>query len=198
MPQINLLGQNNRPTFSLGKSPLYLVRLFIVIFIGLLVYWAYLFVQTKFTTKQVATTQDSIIKTQKSILADENRKKLLVKQGQLRAANTLITEEEFWSRLLPELARVTLKSASYISFSATANGIARVSVAVPSYKDFDQFLQVFDLPEFNSHFSHITVSQVGKYQQGDVQSVRFDMTLQYDSGFLKGAAKDNTSTEQAK
>lgn len=166
------------------KGPLYVVRVFIVLFIALVLYWLYLFVQTKVTTKAVADTQAQIIKTQKDILANQKRQELLVRQGQLDAASKLLAEHRYWSRLLPELARVTLKTASYISFSAESSGNAHMSVTVPSYKDFDLFLQVFDLPQFSDHFSHITVSSVGKFQQGDTQMVRFDVALKYDKDFL--------------
>jgi hypothetical protein len=63
-----------------------------------------------------------------------------------------------------------------------------MSVTVPSYREFDQFLQVFDLPQFNSKFSDVTVSSIGKYQQGDTQSIRFDVSMRYDSSFLKTAS----------
>lgn len=149
-------------------------------------------------TKEVGATQEAIIAKQKQILADPNRRQLLVRQGQLQAAGDLVDEHKYWSRLLPELARVTLKNASYISFSADTNNTARMSVTVPSYKDFDQFLQVFDLEDFSKHFSNVTVSSVGKYQQGDAQSVRFDIVLKYDSAFLKGSSAGNDASTLSK
>lgn len=150
--------------------------------------------RTRVVTKQAATIQEQIKTTQKDILADTSRRELLVRQGQLQAADGLLTEHAYWSRLLPELARTTLRTASYIAFSADSAGVAHLSVTVPSYKDFDQFLQVFDLKEFNSHFSQITVSSVGKYQQGDAQLVRFEVALHYDKSFLKGASTNQTNS----
>jgi hypothetical protein len=186
MPQINLLGQDSHQSSAPWiKGPIYIVRLLIIIFVLLLVYWGYLFATTRAAAKKTVTIQEQIIQTQKEILANKNRQTLLVRQGQLRAADTLIAEHQYWSGFLPELARVTLRTASYISFSADNTGVARLTVTVPSYKDFDQFLQVFDLEEFNEHFSNITVSSVGKYQQGDIQSVRFEVTLRYKAELLK-------------
>lgn len=186
MPQINLLGQENvHKNAALTRLPLYLVRFFVVVFLLVLLYWGYLYVRVKLVVNKVATAQADIIRIQKETLADKNRRELLVRQGQLSTLDKLLKDQQYWSRFLPELARVTLKSASYLSFSAGKDGVARMSVTVPSYKEFDEFLQVFDLPQFNSKFSDITVSSIGKYQQGDTQTVRFDMSMRYDPSFLK-------------
>ncbi len=195
MPQINLLGQDsNRYATPWLKGPLYIVRVFVVLFVLLIAYWGYLFVRTRVVTSQVASTQEQIIATQKEILANTTRRELLVRQGQLQAADGLVAEHQYWSKLLPELARVTLRTASYISFSADSAGVAHLSVTVPSYKDFDEFLQVFDLKGFNDHFSQITVSSVGKYQQGDAQLVRFEVALHYDKAFLKNSTTTQTNS----
>lgn len=197
MPQINLLGQENtHRNAALTRLPLYLVRFFIVIFIAVIVYWGYLYVRVKLVVNQVSLAQADIIRIQKETLADKNRRELLVRQGQLSALDKLLKDQQYWSKFLPELARVTLKSASYLSFSAGKDGIARMSVTVPSYREFDEFLQVFDLPQFNSKFSDVTVSSIGKYQQGDTQSIRFDVAMHYDASFLKAAA--NATDTQTK
>jgi hypothetical protein len=189
MPQINLLGQENtHRNAALMQLPLYLVRFFVLVFIVVLIYWGYLYVQVKLAVNKVSLAQADIIRIQKETLADKNRRELLVRQGQLNALDKLLKDQQYWSKFLPELARVTLKSASYLSFSAGKDGIARMSVTVPSYREFDQFLQVFDLPQFNSKFSDVTVSSIGKYQQGDTQSIRFDVSMRYDSSFLKTAS----------
>lgn len=184
-PQINLLGQDAQHAAPWTKGTLYVVRFFVLLFIVVVAYWAYIFVRARLVTQDIAQAQEQIIQTQKEILANQNRRELLVRQGQLKTADALIADYQYWSKLLPELARVTLRGASYISFSADRTGTARLSVTVPSYEAFDQFLQVFDLPPFDEPFSQITVSSVGKYQQGDTQSVRFDVTLKYNQNFLK-------------
>ncbi|MBL8031097.1 MAG: hypothetical protein JNK33_02110 [Candidatus Doudnabacteria bacterium] len=196
MPQINLLGQENtHRNAALTRLPLYLVRFFVVLFIAVLLYWVYLYVRVKLVVNKVAVAQADIIRIQKETLADKDRRELLVRQGQLSTLDKLLKDQQYWSKFLPELARVTLKSASYLSFSAGKDGTARMSVTVPTYREFDEFLQVFDLPQFNSKFSNVTVSSIGKYQQGDTQSVRFDVTMQYDVNFLK--ASDNSSSPTA-
>lgn len=197
MPQINLLGQENtHKNAAWARLPLYLVRFFVLVFVVILLYWGYLYVRVKLTVSKVAAAQADIIRIQKETLADKNRRELLVRQGQLSTLDKLLKDQQYWSKFLPELARVTLKSASYLSFSAGKDGIARMSVTVPSYKEFDEFLQVFDLPQFNSKFSDITVSSIGKYQQGDTQSVRFDVAMHYDVNFLKVTQEALDSTAQ--
>lgn len=186
MPQINLLGQDTkRYSEQFARGPLYAVRFFVFLFVALLCVWGFLFVRTRMVNGTVESTQADIVSQQKKILSDERRRELLVRQGQLDSANRLLASHEYWSRLLPELARVTVKTASYISFLAEANGEAHLKVTVPTYKDFDLFLQVFDLPEFNKVFSHVAVSSVGKFLQGDTQTVRFDVALKYNEDFLK-------------
>ncbi len=189
MPQINLLGQDaQRNPAAFSKGPVYIVRLFSVIFLLILLGWGYLFFKVRADKNELEKTEAQVEAVQKEILAMPTWREVIVRQGQIRAAEDLLAGQEIWSRLLPELARVTLKSASYISFSADANGVARMSVTVPSYKEFDQFLQVFDLPQFSSNFSRITVSSVGKYQQGDTQSVKFDIAAKYNQSFLKATS----------
>lgn len=197
MPQINLLGQENtHRNAAFTQLPLYLVRFFIVVFIAVIVYWGYLYVRVKLVVNQVSLVQADIIRIQKETLADKNRRELLVRQGQLSVLDKLLKDQQYWSKFLPELARVTLKSASYLAFSAGKDGIARMTVTVPSYREFDEFLQVFDLLQFNSKFYDLTVSSIGKYQQGDTQSIRFDIAMHYDASFLKTTA--NTSDIEAK
>lgn len=197
MPQINLLGQENtHRNAALTRLPLYLVRFFVVLFIAVLLYWVYLYVRVKLVVNKVAVAQADIIRIQKETLADKDRRELLVRQGQLSTLDKLLKDQQYWSKFLPELARVTLKSASYLSFSAGKDGTARMSVTVPTYREFDEFLQVFDLPQFNSKFSNVTVSSIGKYQQGDTQSVRFDVTMQYDVNFLKSSDNSSSPTAQ--
>lgn len=185
MPQINLLGQNTeRYTSSLARGPVYIVRVLAVAFILLLATWGFLYIQAKVKTEKAAQVQTEVEKIQADIEAMPAWRQVVIRQGQVKAAEGLLNGQQLWSRLLPELARVTLQSASYLSFSADNRGSARMSVTVPSYQEFDKFLQVFDLPQFNEHFSHVTVSSVEKYQQGDSQQVRFDVTVTYDTAFL--------------
>lgn len=185
MPQINLLGQDTeRSVGTLGRGPVYIVRIFALLFLLLLAAWGFLALRVKMNMSKANKVQADIRKVQDEIVAMPAWRQVVTRQGQVKAAEGLLDGQQFWSRLLPELARVTLQSASYLSFSADARGTARMSVSVPSYADFDKFLQVFDLPQFNDHFSQVTVSSVEKYQQGDSQLIRFDVAVTYDKAFL--------------
>ncbi len=195
MPQINLLGQDGeRSTSSLSRGPVYLVRIFALIFVLLLAVWGFLALRIRMNTTKATEVEADIKKVQEEIMAMPAWRQVVTRQGQVRAAEGLLDSQQLWSRLLPELARVTLQGASYLSFSADVRGTARMSVSVPSYTDFDKFLQVFDLPQFNNHFSQVTVSSVEKYQQGDSQLIRFDVTVAYDKAFL--SARSATPTPQ--
>ncbi len=195
MPQINLLGQDaERSAGSLGRGPVYIVRVFALVFVLMLAAWGFLYLRIRMNTSKASEVETNIQKIQDEIIAMPAWRQVVTRQGQVRAAEGLLDNQQLWSRLLPELARVTLQGASYLSFSADARGTARMSVSVPSYTDFDKFLQVFDLPQFNNHFSQVTVSSVEKYQQGDNQLIRFDVTVAYDKAFL--GAKPVAPTQQ--
>lgn len=196
MAQINLLGSDSKGTSGVMTSlPIFLVRALVVIFIGLLVYWGVLFVQAKLVKNEISSIQQEIISVQNEILKNEDRKALLAKQGQIEATKGLISEHEYWSKLLPELARITLGSARYLSFTATGEGTARMVVNVPNYQEMDLFLQVFNRDEFNNKFSSVSVSGVSKVQQGDVTFVRFEVAVKYNPDFLlkSEAEKENLS-----
>ncbi len=194
MAQINLLGQEGVGGNVGTKIPLYLVRILATVFVIVLGYWGVLSVRERLTTSQIAKLQAEIIATQKELVEDQSRQELVKRQGQVATVNTLIAEHKYWSKVLPELARVTLRSARYLAFSLSGNGTAKMTVNVSNYTEMDKFLQAFNLPEFNTVFKAVKVVSIGKVQQGDLQLVRFEIEVQYDQNFLK---KDQTPSLNA-
>jgi predicted glycoside hydrolase/deacetylase ChbG (UPF0249 family) len=83
------------------------------------------------------------------------------------------------------LARVTLKSTSYASIQATAEGLLNVSITAPTYEDLDKYLQVFDLPQYNEQFSEVKILSITKTQ--DENSVQNEMKLQlkFNPAFIR-------------
>lgn len=186
MPQINLLTseETKRHTLPWEIILTVLVRLCFVAFLALIAYYGFLVYRTKSITQQTATTQDSIAQKQNELLTDQNRRELLVRQGQMHEAAALLAKHQYWSKFLPELARVTLKSSAYLAFSTTDKGTARFAVSVPSYTELDEFLQVFDLPDYYQNFSDVKVTSVSKYQIGDLSGLKFEVELKYNPQFL--------------
>jgi hypothetical protein len=130
-------------------------------------------------------TQTAIIKLQNDILNSPGRKELLVRQGQLAEASKLMVAHPFWSKLLPALGQVTLKSARYLALTADNKGALHLSVTVSTYTDLDKFLQVFDRDEFNRHFGDVKVVSVSKYQVGETNGVKFNVDMKYDTSILR-------------
>lgn len=194
MAQINLLGQESGSGESVAvKLPMYFVRILVVVFILLLGYWAFLFVQSKITKNSISELQGEIITKQKQLMESGQRKELVKRQGQLAAANSLINEHEYWTRVLPEIARVTLRSARYMSFNIDGTGQAKMVVNVPSYTEMDKFLQAISMDEFNDVFQSVTVTSINKVQQGETQLVRFEISVKYNKDFLKKSEESNLS-----
>lgn len=194
MAQINLLGQESGSSESVAvKLPVYFVRILVVVFIILLGYWAFLFFQSKITKNNISELQAEIITKQKQLMESGQRKELVKRQGQLAAANSLISEHEYWTKVLPEIARVTLRSARYMSFNVDGTGQAKMVVNVPSYTEMDKFLQAISLDEFNDVFQNVTVTSINKVQQGEAQLVRFEISVKYNKDFLKKSEESNLS-----
>ena len=84
----------------------------------------------------------------------------------------------------------SLRIANYQTVQQEIDNLKKERNSIIFVLDFPP-TEVFDLKEFNDKFSHITVSTVGKYQQGDAQMIRFEVTLKYDQAFLQANASSD-------
>nr|MDQ3018735.1 hypothetical protein [bacterium] len=100
--------------------------------------------------------------------------------------NILIKDHLYWSYILPELARVTLKSAKYTAIEAESTGKLNLTVSLASYDDLDKFLQIFDLPEYNQQFSNVKVMSLVKTQQEDVVETVARLQLTFNPAYIRG------------
>lgn len=196
MAQINLLDtekkHNSLPWERLLSA---IVKLLVVVLILVLVYYGYAYFRSKVLAENIYNLQNKIVEMQNKILRHPDRQELLTRQGQIKEIETLFKNHSYWSKLLPELARVTLKNATYLAFSGNQDGSAHLVVSVPSYTDFDQFLQVFDMPEFNENFSDVKITSVSKYLVGDVSGTKFEVNIKYDSDYIKKAPEKLPETQ---
>lgn len=189
MPQINLLSNETKRQLLPWEILLtVLVRLFAVVFILALAYYGYLIYSSRSASGKIVAKQNTILQLQDQILNHQNRQELLVRQGQIAELEKLVVAHPYWSKFFPELARVTLRNAYYVAFSSDTKGTAKMSVVVPSYTDFDLFLQLFNLPTFAEQFSDVKVVSVNKYQVGSVTGVKFEVELSFNPEFLKNGA----------
>lgn len=186
MSDINLLNSDSGRSSSLAaRGKRWFLRVVVVVFIASLLYYAYLFFNAWGLNKDLTESQAAIDSYQTQINQTSNRQELVTRQGQLEEANNLLAEHLSWSYLLPELARVTVQSARYTNIDAREDGELGVTVTVPNYQEADKYLQVFNLPQFNSSFSNVTVVSLLKTQEENVTETTMRLKLNFDKALLK-------------
>ncbi len=185
MAQINLLTPNTTKP-NLGQAVLSIaVKVLFVALILVAVYYGWLLYTDRKTTAQIQDLSNKINEAQAAVIKRTDREELIVRQGQIQALQSLMSNHLYWSKLFPELANATLKTASYVSFSANSDGTATMVVAVPSYVELDKFLQVFDMPEFNKNFSDVKVFSINRSQNGDVIETHAQLQLKYRKELIR-------------
>lgn len=194
MAQINLLKQKSTGSSLVEVLPTYLVWLFSVVLAGVLAYYGWLFYKMHSVSADISKTQDSITQTRNAIGQLKNTEELIARQQQLKALETLMDSHVYWSQLLPEIAKVTLKTASYSDLKMSSDGTVSLAVSVPTFEDFDKFLQVFDLPEVYANFNNVRVSSFNKIEGDNSTSIKFDVNMNFNQALLK--YKSASQTEQ--
>ncbi len=187
MSQINLLNINKKNLYPDQILALWAVRIFATILILMFLYYGYLWFAVKSTADKILMLQDQINADQKSVLANPDRAELLVRQAQLRDVAGLVTKHLYWSRMFPELASVTLKTAAYSSLNIAGDSTATMSVIVPTYTELDRFLQIFDLPEVNKNFSNLKIVSISKTQTINGLQINARISMKYNPEFMKNS-----------
>ncbi len=186
MPQINLLKQNSSAGASWDQVITWVFRLFLAVFVGIVVYWGWLWYSNYSLGNKIMAAEQTISEQKSEVAKDNGRQELLLRQQQLKELEKLLDSHLYWSQLMPELARVTLKNASYASIKGLSDGNLTLSVVVPSTEDLDKFLQVFDeTVKFNKYFSNLRIGPINKIQSGQGLSTKFDVRMNYDPNLLK-------------
>ncbi len=191
MAQINLLKQAV-PEVNLWTSlPKIFAKVFLGVFILLVVYYGWLVMDSKQVAKKIIAVQVQIVDAKKEGLNMPHREEVLVRQQQLLAASQVVANHLYCTGLLPELAKVTYNKARYKSIRVGTDGLLTMTGTVPTLEDLDKYLQVFDLPAFNQHFSNIRIGGYTKIQSKDNNSnVDFDLLMNYDPGLIQYKPSD--------
>lgn len=159
-----------------------LVLAVIVIMVG---YYGWIFFRLKDINKQIGGLNERIA-VQRNALAQVDRKdEVLTRQAQLKEFDKLIDNHVYWSQLLPELAKITLKQASYLSFQSGDDSTINLSVQLPDIAELDKLLQVFDLPKLNKYFRDVKIGGISKTQKEDQTFIRVEIQLKYDPNLIK-------------
>ena len=186
MPEINLLKQNTSSGSFSDSAPKIFAWVLLLVLICLVGFYVWLYFQSKSIEEQAKTLQQSMANKKKEALEMEERDELLTRQAQLKALTGLVGGHVYWSQLLPEIAEVTLKTASYASLTAGgADGRISLETTVPSLVDLDKFMQVFDLPQFNKNFNDIRIGGFNKAQTKDGSSIKFRVDMKYNPQIIQ-------------
>lgn len=185
MAQINLLKQTNTPYDFKEAGPKILSRVFLVVLGALVIYYAWLFFDSKSIDNKTSQVQVQIASDEQKVTSIQGRDELLVRQLQIKNLQALIGAHVYWSQLFPELARVTLKTASYTTLKVGLSDDLTLGVTVPSLADLDKYMQIFDLSQFNQNFSDIRINGFTKVQGTSSTAVQFQVSMTYNPSLIR-------------
>lgn len=186
MAQINLLKQSSTAPNLWVIVPKILVRLLLVVLVGILGYYGWLYFASKSVDKTILNTQNQIRADQQAALSVPGRDEVLTRQAQIKAFDDLVSQHVYWSQLFPRLAKSTFNKATYLSLKVGgADGVVTLNVNVNSLEDLDRYLQVFDLPEVSKYFNNVRVGAYHKIQGKGMTSYGFEVNMNYNSSIIQ-------------
>ncbi len=185
MPQINLLKQTSEERRWQEIIPSIAVKVLAAAVIALVAYYAWIYVRTNRANAEALSLSNEIAASQADVANIKRSDELFVRQNQLKELSTIINNHLYWANLLPELARVTLNSASFTRLNAQSSGLLTMQVSVPNYQELDKFIQVFDLPEFNKNFSDLRITSMTEVQTAAGMNVTCGIELKFNPNLLK-------------
>lgn len=187
MSEINLLGSDSAVNnVSSGMVPKLVARILMIALAVAVLIYIILYIVNYTTNSNLTTAQAQIQAVQSQALGNKERNELVTRQEQLLELDTLIDNHVYWSYLLPEVARVTLKSAKYSEITARSDGKMELSVNLPSYADVEKFMQIFDLPQYNQQFSNVRIVAIDNTQNGSTIETKLRLELTFEPSFIKG------------
>lgn len=190
MAEINLLKTTTATPSDVGSAVTRVAnRVMLGILILLVGLYALLFIVQWNNGRKIKIANTALQQVQTSVSNDKARQEVVARQGQVKAATDLIAKHSYWSKLLPELARVSLSSASYSAIKADETGKLTLTVKVSSYSDLDKFMQIFDLPAYNQQFSNVKLVSVSKIQQESTIVLSALLELTFDPAYIKAVTK---------
>lgn len=189
MAQINLLKQSSSSPTSWETLPKIVVRFLLLVFVLLVIYYAWLFFSFNKTLKNIGVVKKEIENTRTASLNVAGRNEVLTRQLQIKALNEAISSHFYWSQLMPKLAAVTLKKATYSFMRVSSTGLLTLTVNVPDLESLDKYLQVFNLPEVNKNFSDVVINGYHKVQGIDSNSINFEVGMKFNPSIIQYAEK---------
>ncbi len=182
--QINLLKQQS--PFAVSGSVLSVVNKIIIVLILVLIgYYGWVYFQVK-TVKTKITTLHSEIANKKTEFNQTKRSdELIIRQTQIKEFDNLINSHVYWSQLLPEIAKVTLKQATYLSIQTDSKHALSLSVQLANMVELNKFLQAFNSPSLNKYFRDVKIGGVSKVQEDDKNFIKAEITFDFNSKIIE-------------
>lgn len=189
MADINLLSTDNTHKFHFTQGAGLVVKVLIGVLVLIILYYGYLRWEINHTKSTTSALEAKTVKLTAEAMGRKDRDEIVTRQGQLQSLDGLIKNHVYWSDFLPELARVSLSSSTYASFLADATGVLDVTVVVPTYADADKYVQVFDLPQFNTQFSDLRILSMSKVQEVNLVATQLKLELKFNPNFIHKTLK---------
>lgn len=188
MPSINLLGQNDqgkqqfaiKSGFGRAMSSLGAILLLFSVFA-----YGFLAFDESRRGSEIDSIRAEIQSIEAQVTSSTELREILVRQGQVKGFQKVATDYSYWSRLLPELARVTLKTGGYASVNVDSDYQLRLGLVLPDFADFDKYLQVFDNPQFNKNLYNVRVVAASKYQSDQTKGVKVELEISVKPDLLR-------------
>lgn len=184
MPQINLLKQQSPGESFLKLLPSLLVKLFVVLVLVLLGYYAWLFIRIGKLESDIKTSEANYAETLKKVVTTKNRNEVYTRQLQLKQFKTLLSGHIYWTNFFPALGQVTLKSAYFSNITASKEGELTLTVHVPDLENIDQFMQIFNQPDFNKTFNALKIGDFRLVQTDQSRDFTFEAHLKFSPAIL--------------
>ncbi len=187
MPEINLLQRESKiPSVSTGVLSRVISRSVLVLLIISLLGYGLIYLLTYQSKNKLEDVTKQVESAKYNLSVNTDRNEVITRQAQLIELEKLVNNHLYWSYLLPELARVTLKSAKYSNITADSTGNLALTVTLPSYGDIEKFMQIFDLPEYNQQFSNVQIVGIGKSEKDSTLQTELRVKLNFDPAFIAG------------
>jgi hypothetical protein len=187
MAEINLLKVPTANQSSMESVWGIVAKILAAFVVVVVAYYGYLYFKIKSINEQITTAQAGIAKAKSDALNMPGRHQFLVRQSQLKEFLSLSGAHVYYSRLLPLLANVTLKTAHYSNFNVSGQGKLTLSVTVPDLKELDKYLQVFNNPEVNKNFYNVRLGGFSKSTTANGEAYNFQIEMDYNMSPLVGA-----------
>jgi hypothetical protein len=189
MAQINLLNKTGSTKRDIGSVVSVIIAGVVTFaFAASIVYYAFLYIKARQINAQTISTQNKILKNQQIIKSMVKRDEIITRQGQLKELVQLYKNRLVWSNLIPEVARITLKQAKYLSLQATAEGKLDMQVLTTDLSNLDKFLSVFEDPRYNRCITDVKMTSLSRSQSVDNLETKFGLQVSYNPKLLKSVA----------